>query len=78
MTTAKELELFSNDDVNKNITVEACPHHLWFYDENYDLKGSYIKCNPSIKTLNDETLSVRLLLRISLIPLEQITPSSIK
>ena len=26
---------------------------FWFYDENYDLKGSYIKCNPSIKTLND-------------------------
>jgi dihydroorotase len=54
MTTAKELGLFSNEDINKkNITVEACPHHLWFYDENYDLKGSYIKCNPSIKTLND-------------------------
>ena len=54
MTTAKELELFSNEEINKkNITVEACPHHLWFYDKDYDLKGSYIKCNPAIKTLND-------------------------
>ena len=54
MTTAKELKLFSNKEINKkNITVEACPHHLWFYDKDYDLKGSYIKCNPAIKTLND-------------------------
>ena len=31
MTTAKELKLFSNKEINKkNITVEACPHHLWF------------------------------------------------
>ena len=54
MTTAKELKLFSNKEINKkNITVEACPHHLWFYDKNYDSKGSYIKCNPAIKTLGD-------------------------
>ena len=33
--------------------MEACPHHLWFYDKNYDSKGSYIKCNPAIKTLGD-------------------------
>ena len=30
-----ELNLFTNGPVeNKRITVEACPHHLWFSDED--------------------------------------------
>ena len=54
MTTARELEFFTDDIVeNKHITVEACPHHLWFSHDDYANKGSLIKCNPSIKTLDD-------------------------
>ena len=54
MTTSDELKLFKNEPVeNKKITVEACPHHLWFSEEDYSTLGSYIKCNPAIKTLAD-------------------------
>lgn len=54
MTSEKELEFFTNEDVTKkNITVEACPHHLWFSKKDYHYKKSLIKCNPSIKTLKD-------------------------
>ena len=55
ISTAKELELFSNDvSLNeKRITSEACIHHLWFCDEDYETKGNYIKWNPAIKTAAD-------------------------
>jgi dihydroorotase len=54
LTTAKELELFQADPVsNKKITGEACPHMLWFSSDDYDEKGAFIKCNPSIKTPAD-------------------------
>ena len=54
MTTSDELKLFKNEAVeNKKITVEVCPHHLWFSEEDYSALGSYIKCNPAIKTLAD-------------------------
>ena len=54
MTTSDELKLFTNEPVeNKNITVEACPHHLWFSEKDYSTLGPHIKCNPAIKTLAD-------------------------
>jgi dihydroorotase len=55
ISTAKELELFRNDVPlsEKKITAEACIHHLWFSDEDYDTKGSLIKWNPAVKTAND-------------------------
>ena len=54
MTTARELEFFEAASVeDKKITVEACPHHLWFSEEDYDRLGSHIKCNPAIKTAAD-------------------------
>lgn len=55
ISTAKELELFSNDVSlsEKRITSEACIHHLWFCDEDYETKGNYIKWNPAIKTTAD-------------------------
>jgi dihydroorotase len=55
ISTAKELELFSNDLPlsKKRITAEACVHHLWFSDEDYKTKGNYIKWNPAIKTAAD-------------------------
>lgn len=37
----------------KRITAEACVHHLWFNDEDYDSKGTLIKWNPSVKSEAD-------------------------
>jgi dihydroorotase len=55
ISTAKELELFRNDIplAEKRITAEACVHHLWFSDDQYDEKGTYIKWNPAVKTAAD-------------------------
>ena len=55
LSTAKELELFSNQIPlsQKKITSEVCIHHLTFSDEDYDKFGSRIKWNPAIKTSND-------------------------
>lgn len=54
LSTARELELFSNEPLNeKRITVEVCVHHLWFTDEDYEKYGNLIKWNPAIKSWND-------------------------
>ncbi|MES2266097.1 MAG: dihydroorotase [Bacteroidota bacterium] len=55
ISTAKETNLFSNDIplANKHITAEACIHHLWFTDADYETKGNLIKWNPAIKTEAD-------------------------
>ncbi|CAN5470057.1 dihydroorotase [soil metagenome] len=56
ISTAKELELFSNQLPleQKKITAEACIHHLWFDEKDYKSKGSFIKWNPAIKTKQDK------------------------
>lgn len=54
ITTKKELALFESGPVqNKNITAEACVHHLWFSNEDYAVLGNQIKCNPAIKYKSD-------------------------
>jgi dihydroorotase len=55
ISTAKELELFRNDIPlkEKQITAEACTHHLWFTNDDYATKGNYIKWNPAVKTRAD-------------------------
>ncbi len=55
ISTAKELELFDNEIPleQKKITAEACIHHMWFSEEDYETKGNLIKWNPAIKTAND-------------------------
>ncbi len=55
ISTAKELSLFRNDIPlkEKRITAEACIHHLWFTDKDYDEKGTFIKWNPAVKTEGD-------------------------
>lgn len=55
ISTEKETELFRNDIPleEKRITAEACVHHLWFDDSNYDEKGTYIKWNPAVKSAAD-------------------------
>ncbi|PKP51048.1 MAG: dihydroorotase [Bacteroidetes bacterium HGW-Bacteroidetes-12] len=55
ISTAKELTLFDNTLPlkEKRITAEACVHHLWFSDEDYEEKGTLIKWNPAVKTAHD-------------------------
>ena len=51
LTTARELELFSPNDTK--ITAEACVAHLLFTDQDYATLGTRIKCNPAIKSTED-------------------------
>jgi dihydroorotase len=55
ISTAKETNLFSNNIplADKRITAEACIHHLWFTDADYETKGNLIKWNPAVKTEAD-------------------------
>lgn len=55
ISTAKETEIFQSGPVcNKQITGEACAHFLHFNSDDYATKGALIKCNPSIKTPDDQ------------------------
>ena len=56
LSSAKEMDLFRNDIplTEKRITAEACVHHLWFSDKDYEEKGTYIKWNPAIKKQSDQ------------------------
>jgi dihydroorotase len=55
ISTEKETYLFDNTIPlkDKRITAEACIHHLWFSDEDYETKGNLIKWNPAVKTAAD-------------------------
>lgn len=55
ISTAKEVGLFDNTTplAQKRITSEACVHHLWFSDKDYESKGNFIKWNPAVKTEQD-------------------------
>ena len=54
LTTEKELELFEQGPLEKKqITAEACVHHLFFSESDYAEKGALIKCNPAIKKTTD-------------------------
>ncbi len=56
LSTAKEMELFRNDIPlkEKKITAEVCVHHLTFTNEDYEIKGNFIKWNPAVKTQKDQ------------------------
>lgn len=56
ISTAKETALFdaSIPLADKRITAEACIHHLWFNDHDYEKLGTLIKWNPAVKTLHDQ------------------------
>ncbi|MDW7691401.1 dihydroorotase [Flammeovirgaceae bacterium SG7u.111] len=56
ISTAKELELFSNELPleEKKITAEVCVHHLWFDKTDYERLGTLIKCNPAIKEASNK------------------------
>ena len=57
ITTAKELQLFSNmlPLEEKRITSEVCVHHLHFTSDDYARLGNQIKCNPAIKAPHNKT-----------------------
>jgi dihydroorotase len=53
ITTEEELALF--EPGHDRITAEACVHHLWFEQSDYEQLGSLIKCNPAIKSAEDRS-----------------------
>ncbi len=55
ISTGVETSLFENGIPlsEKKITSEACIHHLWFSDDDYKEKGSFIKWNPAVKSALD-------------------------
>lgn len=60
LTTARELTFFAPGPVQgKKITVEACAHHLYFSEADYETLGNLIKCNPAIKTEDDRKALLR-------------------
>lgn len=56
ISTAGEVALFDSGIPleKKKVTAEACIHHLWFNDQDYDRLGTFIKWNPAIKTEKDQ------------------------
>ena len=64
ISTGKEISLFDNATPlnKKRITAEACIHHLWFCDEDYERLGNFIKWNPAIKTKKDREAILNALL----------------
>lgn len=62
ITTAKELSLFEPRPLDeKRITAEACVHHLYFDESAYELKDTFIKCNPAIKGEKDKLAIIQAL-----------------
>jgi dihydroorotase len=57
ISSEKEVALFDNTKPlsQKRITAEACIHHMWFSDEDYDSKGNFIKWNPAVKSASDRS-----------------------
>jgi len=56
ISTARETDLFDNTIPleKKKITSEACIHHLWFNENDYEKLGTLIKWNPAIKSATDQ------------------------
>jgi len=52
ISTARENEMYE-ENTAKNITAEACIHHLFFDNSAYETLGALVKCNPAIKTATD-------------------------
>ncbi|MDA9947367.1 dihydroorotase [bacterium] len=54
LTTADEMKLFTEGEITgKKITAEVCVHHLFFSEADYETRGNFIKCNPSVKSEQD-------------------------
>lgn len=63
LSTAEETDmLVKNQDITtKQITAEACVHHLWFDDSAYAAGGNLVKWNPAIKKASDRKALIRAL-----------------
>jgi dihydroorotase len=63
ISTGEEALLFpaSVDYRAKRVTAEACVHHLWFSEADYEKRGGAIKWNPSIKTEQDRQTLIQAL-----------------
>ncbi len=63
ISTGEEALLFpaSVDYRAKRVTAEACVHHLWFSEADYEKRGGDIKWNPSIKTEQDRQTLIQAL-----------------
>ena len=61
LSTAEETGLLTtgNDPASKQITAEACVHHLWFDDSFYREKGNLIKWNPAVKKVSDREALIK-------------------
>ena len=60
ISTKEELKLFQDIPLkDKNITCEACIHHMWFSDSDYEKLGSFIKWNPAIKKSDDRDAIIK-------------------
>ncbi|MGK0390972.1 MAG: dihydroorotase [Maribacter sp.] len=57
ISTKKELDLFRNDIplTEKRITAEVCVHHLYFNSTHYDTLGTQVKCNPAVKSIENQS-----------------------
>lgn len=56
ISTKEEAELFTESakQLDIPVTFEACLPHIVFNDEDYKKRGSSIKCNPAVKTKDDQ------------------------
>ena len=62
LTTEKEMELFTQGEIDgKKITAEVCVHHMYFNESYYAELGNQIKCNPSIKEESDRLALIKAL-----------------
>lgn len=61
ISTAAELDLFESGSniESKKITAECCPSYLWWNKDDFELKGSRIKCNPAIKESHEGMNTLR-------------------
>ena len=61
VSTHAEVQLFDRHVPvgKKRITAEACVHHLWFTEADYDRLGAKIKWNPSIKSELDRNVLIQ-------------------
>ncbi|MCB9033392.1 MAG: dihydroorotase [Chitinophagales bacterium] len=64
ISTEKELALFDNalSLSDKKITSEVCVHHLYFNANDYAQYGNLIKCNPAIKSKENQDALLKALL----------------
>jgi dihydroorotase len=64
ISTENEIPLFDNTIPlsKKRITAEVCVHHLFFNENDYKTLGNLIKCNPAIKSEQDQKALLKALL----------------